>query len=101
MSRRTEVYRRVASRRVNQHHSSTISLSEDPLTQAITLPDGGPVKGEPIRFLNVTIPFGRLDEIAGDYATKIKIPPHQRVGVYMGQHGVSQVYDLEFYFISR
>ena len=101
MSRRTEVYRRVASRVANQPQGSTIFLSEDTLTKAVTLPDEGPVKGEPIRFLNVTIPFGRLDEIAGDYAAKIKIPPHQRVGVYMRQHGVSQVYDLEFYFISR
>ena len=99
MSYRSDKYRLAASRGVAVKQRSPVELIEDFTTQKITLPDGGQVHGEPNVFPNVRIPYGRLDEIASDYAGKLIVPQYQKVGVYMRQHGVSQLYDLEFYFI--
>ena len=99
MGHRSEKYRIAASRGVTVKHGSPVALIEDPISKAITLPDGGQVQGEPNVFPNVRIPYGRLDEIAYEYAGRLTIPQYQHVGVYMRQHGVSEVYDLEFYFI--
>ena len=101
MRGRAENFLAVAKRGTNIRNNRIISLSEDPVTSEITLPDGRPLNGKIVDSLPGEGDLRNLEKIAEDYAATLKVPPYYRVGVFYRQIDVSNKYNLEFYFVRR
>ena len=101
MGHRHENFLRAAKKSARPNNKGLVTLSQDPITQMITLPDGTPVNQEPFYQFGAAGDLGDIVREAEIRASRLHFAKDCISAVFYRQHDDLKGYAVEYYSIPK